>query len=269
MVQNKLSITALLPLALLLASTQSHADLMLSGQSVTGAFGMPLSSQEQIRVHETSVRRDFTDRGRAYTHLFDLAKKQAFVIDHFTRIAEIHDLAGLDASTEASAPAEGLKMKFEPTGNARPLQSWSCKEHELEASIPARLGNEQTVFHLKGKIWIASNVPEQAAIKELASAAKKPDFFLAIPTLAKMAPAQSRIMNEAIRKLASKGMPCAGEIEGSYEGNGPMVNLAKKLPTKVSINFQQFSTDPIKPEQFVLPAGYRVMQRAMPPMGLK
>lgn len=250
--------------AMLGAGGSAHADLMLSGHSVTGAFGMPVSSQEKIWIQGTSVRRDFNDRGRSYTHLFDLAKKQVIVIDHFTRFAEAHDLAGLDESTEASAPADGLKMEFESTGNVKPLQGWKCREHELSASIPARLGNEQSVFNLRGKIWLASNVPEQSAIKALVAAAKKPGFFLAVPALAKMAPAQSRVLNETIRRLASRGLPCGGELEGSYEGNGPMVNLAKKLPSKMSIDFQQFSTEAIKPDMFVLPAGYRLVQRTLP-----
>ena len=254
---------------LLLVATQSRADLVLSGQSVTGAFGMPMTSQERVWLSDLSIRRDFTDRGRAYTHLFDLGKKQAIIIDHFTRMAEVHDLAGLESSTEASAPSEGLKMKFEPTGNARPLQSWSCKEHDLVASIPTRLGNEEATFHLKGKIWVASGVPEQTAIKEMVGATKKKDFYLGIPALARISPAYSQVMNELMRKLAPKGLPCAGELEGSYEGNGPMVNLAKKLPTKLSFNFQQFSIDPIKPEMFVVPPGYRLMQRALPMMNLK
>jgi hypothetical protein len=255
-----------LTLAVLSLSTGSRADLLLQGHSVIGSFGMPMSSQEQIWVSNTSLRRDFMDRGRAYTHLFDLAKKQAVIIDHFTRIAELHDLARLDARTEASAPASGLKLKFEPTGNSKPLLNWSCKEQAIAASMPARLGNEETVFHLKGTVWVASGVPEEAAIKGLVNEAKKPDFFLGIPTMANITPAHARMMSEVIRKLATKGLPCAGELEGSYEGTGPLVNLARKMPSKISVTFQKFSTDAIKPEMFMIPAGYQQVLRRLPAM---
>lgn len=253
----------------LLWAAGASADLVLYGHSMTGAFGMPLSSQEQIWIRNTTLRRDFMDRGRAYTQLFDLAKKQAIIIDHFTRVAEVHDLASLDARTEASAPADALKLRFEPTGNARSLQHWTCKEHAIAASMPARLGNEETVFHLKGTLWLASGVPEEGAIKGLVNQAKKPDFFLGIPAMANVTPAQSRMVSEIIRKLATRGLPCAGELDGSYEGSGPLVNLARKMPTRFSITFQKFSSEPIKPEMFVVPAGYQQVQRPLPPMPVR
>ncbi len=249
-------------------SATGHADLMLSGHSTASAFNMPMSSQEQVWIGNTQVRRDFTDRGRAYTHLFDLGKKQVAIIDHFTRVAEMHSLITLDSTTQASAPTDELKLKFEPTGNTSKLQNWLCKEHDLSASVPALLGNERTIFHLKGKVWIANDVPEQEEVKGLVSAAKKPDFFLAIPQLAQIAPAYSRVMNEILRKIAPRGLPCAGEMEASYEGNGPMANLARKLPSKASVRFQQFSSEPIKPEMFVIPAGYRLVQKQLPAMGM-
>jgi hypothetical protein len=255
---NRLWLPAVAALAWAAAA---HADLVLSGYSVTTAFNMPLSSQEQIWIRDTLVRRDFMDRGRAYTHLFDLSKKQALIIDHFTRVAELHDLKALDATTEASAPASGVKLKFEPTGNARPLQNWSCKEFTIAASMPTRLGSEEAVFHLKGVVWVASGVPEEAAIKALVSEAKKPGFFLGIPAVANVTPAHSRMMNEIIRKLAVKGLPCAGEVESSYEGTGPMVNLARKMPSKASVTFQKYSAEAMRPEMFVVPPGYQFVKR--------
>lgn len=259
----------MLMVAVLACSAPAGADLALSGYSVTSAFNMPLSSQEQIWIHDTLVRRDFMDRGRAYTHLFDLAKRQALIIDHFTRTVELHDLNALGAATEAGAPANGLKLKFEPTGNARPLQNWNCKEFSIAASVPARLGSEEAVFHLKGTVWVAGGVPEEAAIKGLANEAKKPGFFLGIPAVASVTPAHSRLMNEIIRKLAAKGLPCAGEVESSYEGSGPMVNLARKMPSKASVTFQKYSAEPIKPEMFVVPAAYQFVRRPPSPMPLQ
>lgn len=258
-----------LTIALLTWSAEPHADLLLQGHSVIGSFGMPMSSQEQIWIRDTSLRRDFMDRGRAYTHLFDLTRKQAVIIDHFTRIAEVHDLGTLDARTEASAPASGLKLKFEPTGNSRPLLNWTCKEHAIAASMPARLGNEETIFQLKGTVWVASGVAEEAAIKGLVSEAKKPDFFLGLPAMANVTPAHARMMSELIRKLATKGLPCAGELEGSYEGTGPLVNLARKMPSKISVTFQKFSSDAIGQDMFMIPAGYQQMQKRLPAMPIR
>jgi hypothetical protein len=239
----------------------SLADLTMIGRSVTGTANMPLSSQEKIWIRKTSIRRDFVDRGRAYTHLFDLAQRQAAIIDHMTRIAEVHDLSAVKAASEASAPAAGLKMSWEKTGNARALRHWNCEEHTLTASMPARLGNEEAVFHLKGQLWVAAKVKELAEVRALADVARKPGFFVGIPAVARVSPAQSVAVSEIIRKLAPKGLLCAGEVEASHDGNGPMANLARRMPTRLSVEFQDFSADGIEPEVFFIPAGYRVVRK--------
>jgi hypothetical protein len=246
------------------AAMPVRADLALAGHSVIDAFGTPLSSQERVWVRGTTVRRDFTDRGRAITHLFDLATRQAMIVDHFTRTAEVHDLAVLDAATEASAPTGRLKLSFEPTGATRPLRSWTCREHALEASVPTRLGNEETVFHLSGRIWLAQGVSEQAAVRELVEAATRPGFFLAVPAVARIAPAYAQVMSEVLRRLAPQGLPCGGEVAGRHEGNGPMANLARKLPSKASIEFREFSAEPLNAELFALPAGYQKVPVRLP-----
>lgn len=239
----------------------SSADLTLTGHSMAGTVNMPMSSQEKIWIRKTTLRRDFVDRGRAYTHLFDLAQRQAAIIDHMTRVAEVHDLSAVQAETEVSAPLKNLKMTLEKTGNAKPLKHWKCEEHTLTASMPARLGNEETMFHLKGQLWVAGKIKELMEIRDLTKIAKKTDFFLGIPAVAKVSPAQSAALSEVIRRLAPKGLLCAGEIETSYEGNGPMANLARRIPARLSITFQDFSNEPIAQDVFSIPAGYQLVRK--------
>lgn len=239
----------------------SGADLTLTGHSMAGTVNMPMSSQEKIWIRKTTLRRDFVDRGRAYTHLYDLAQRQAAIIDHMTRVAEVHDMSAVQAATEVSAPLKNLKMTLEKTGNSKPLKHWKCEEHSLTASMPARLGNEETVFHLKGQLWVAGKVKELTEIRELIKIAKKPDFFLGIPAVAKVSPAQSAALSEVIRRLAPKGLLCAGEIETNYEGNGPMANLARRIPARLSITFQDFSREPIEQDVFSIPAGYQLVRK--------
>ena len=251
-------------LLLVTAPGSAIADLTLSGYSTIGSFGMPISSQEQVMIHKTSVRRDFVDRGRAYSHLFDLAKHQAVVLDHLFRRAEVYDLSTIRINTEVSAPINKLKLTIEATGNERALKDWTCKEYSLMASLPAVMGTEEIVFHLKGQVWIAERAREQAEVKDLVKLAKRPDFFLAIPEIAKVMPAQARSMSEMVRKLAPKGLPCAGQVDVSYEGNGPLANLAKKMPTQLRAEVQKYSTSPIPPDAFAIPAGYQTVQGQLP-----
>lgn len=241
-----------------LAPVPAHADLALTGYSATGAFGMPMSNQERIWIRDGMIRRDYIDRGRGYTQIFNLDKRQVAVADHASRMVELHDLKNMQATTEVSAPAGGLKITMQPTGQARQLRHWRCEAHTLNASMPTRLGNEETVFHLTGQVWLARDVPEQAAVKYLVKLTRQADFFLGIPAIAKITPAQSRLMSEIVRKVAPQGLPCSGELDASYEGNGPMANLARKMPTRLSVTFLDFSDAPVKPDAFAIPAGYAI-----------
>jgi hypothetical protein len=235
-----------------------QADLTLTGYSAAGAFGMPMSSQESIKIRETSIRRDYIDRGQSYSNIFDLAKRQVAVIDHAAKKVEIHDLRSLQGTAEISAAADKMKLTLKKTGIVQPLRHWNCEEYILNASIPAKLGNEETVFHLNGQVWVANHVPELGAVKKLINLTKQADFFLGIPSVAKVTPAQALLLSEIIRKVAPKGLPCGCDLHASYEGSGPMANLARKMPTRFNVSFQDVSGAPLKADTFVLPAGYPV-----------
>lgn len=248
-----LTISGIMPVA--------QADLTMTGHSMAGTANMPFSSQEKVWIRKTTIRRDFVDRGRAYTHLFDLAQQQAAIIDHVTRMAEVHDLGAVQAETEISAPLHGLKMTLEKSGNARPLKHWKCEEHVLTASMPARLGNEETVFHISGRLWVAGKTKEQSELREMTRLARKPKFFVGIPSVAKISPAQAAAVSELFRRLAPKGLLCDGTVEMSYEGNGPMANLARRIPARLSITFQDFSSEPISQDVFSIPGGYQLIRK--------
>lgn len=237
-----------------------QADLMLLGDSTSSALGMPLGSQEQIWIHQTQIRRDYSDRGRSITQLFDLTRKQALVIDHASRTAIAYDLGQIGAQEQTVAA--DVTMDFRPVdgGQTRTLQNWICREYEVSASVPARLGNEETIFHLNGHVWMTGKVPERKAIQELIETTKRPDFFLAVPALAQSAPAFSSVLNALIRKLAPRGLPCSGDLLGSYEGNGPLASLARKLPSQAGMNFREYSSAPIPADKFQLPGGYVIVQ---------
>lgn len=251
----------ILVLALSMCPLAATADLTLTGHSTIGSFGTTLAQQERLLIHDTWLRRDFIDRGRSYSHTYDLAKRQVVVMDHSFRSAEIHDLAALGTAAEVSAPAEKLELSVTRTGRKRPLGSWTCAEHAVSASMPALLGTEPVTFALKGTVWLASGVPEQASVKPLVKATQDPTFFLGIPTTVRIAPAQARGVSEIIRRIAPKGLPCGGEAEFSFEGSGPMANLAKKMPARLGVEYQAFSTEAIGKDAFAIPAGYRVIRR--------
>lgn len=254
-------ISRTLLLAVFLWPTLAAADLTLTGHSTMGGFGTSLAQEDRLLIHDTWLRRDFMDRGKAYTHMYDLANHQVVIIDHSFRSAEIYGMAALNGATQVSAPAEKLEMNVTRTDNKRALGEWSCVEHRLSARMPALLGTEPVTFVLNGTVWLASGVPEQDSVKALVRATKEPDFFVGIPTAVKFAPTQARGISEIVRRLAPKGLVCGGEVDFTFEGDGPLANLARKMPAKLGIEYQAYSDAPISKEVFVIPAGYRVVKQ--------
>lgn len=254
-------IRKILVLAFFLWPLAANADLTLKGHSTVGSFGTTLAQEERLFIHGNWLRRDFIDRGRAYSHLYDLAKRQVLIMDHSFRTVETHDMTALNTTTQVSAPVEKLELSVTPTGRKRNLQAWSCAEHAVSASMPALLGTEPVTFILKGTVWLASGVPEQASVKALVQATQDPAFFLAIPAAVRVAPAQARGISEIIRRVAPKGLPCMGEVDFTFEGTGPMANLARKMPARLGIEYQTFSAEPISQDAFAIPAGYSVVRR--------
>ena len=243
--------------ALCLLSTlvsAAHADLMLTGYSTAG----PLSTQERIWIREGLLRRDFIDRGRAYSHVFDLARQRLALIDHGARQVELHSLTSLQNEAGAGTPSGHIKLKLTPTGTTRPLRHWTCEAHQLTASLPTRLGNEAATFHLTGTVWIARHPPEQAAVKKWVEMSQKKDFFLGVPAAVKATPAQARMLSDLVRELAPRGLPCGGELDARHEGTGPLAALAGRIPARLTLTLHDFSDAPLSPDLFDVPSAYTV-----------
>ncbi len=241
-------------LLLTVLAPASHADLTLTGYSTAG----PLSTQERIWIREGQLRRDFTDRGRAYSHIFDFTRQQLALLDHGTRRVELHNLKTLQTEAGTGTPSGSLQLKLTPTGTTRALRHWTCEAHQLTASMPTRLGNEDATFHLTGTVWIAHQPPEQAAVKKWIQLSQKKDFFLAVPAAVKATPAQARMLSDLVRELAPRGLPCGGELDARHEGTGPLAALAGRIPARLTLTLHDFSDAPLSPELFDVPSAYTV-----------
>jgi hypothetical protein len=239
----------------------AHADLTLIGHSSVASLGIPAIGQERLMFKGTKLRRDVIDRGRSYTYLYDPAAHQVAVLDHGLQQVELHGMKTLAGDTDSKFNSQQMKLSVTPTGRTQPLRHWTCAEHKLAIVMPAQLGTDPVTLSLTGSLWLARNVAEQAELAPMLKAAKSPDFFIGIPAFAKAAPAQAGALSEAFARIGPMGMVCSAEVEASYAGEGRMVELAKRLGTRLGLTIEQFNTDALPAEAFMVPTSYRVMQR--------
>jgi len=244
-----------------LTAIPAAADLSLTGRSTVVAMGMQGVGQEGIWLSGSQIRRDMIDRGKAFSHLYDLKKNEITVIDHSQRQAQIYAMASLNQQTNATVSSKDLKLDLKPTGRKHTLQKWNCVEQSIFASMPAEVGGEKVSFTLIGNVWLARDTDEQKEVVTFSNAAKNPDFFMGIPALAKSSPAQARGMSEIVRRMAPMGLLCAVDVQTKYEGTGRMAALSNKLNSRISLTYEQYGTAKLKPEVFDIPKGYRIERK--------
>ncbi|MGQ9860817.1 MAG: hypothetical protein ACUVSD_02250 [Thiobacillaceae bacterium] len=233
-----------------------YADLTLSGFSQVSALNHPNRSQETLYLKKDRLRRDLTERGRSYTYLYDLKQRELTFIDHLFRQAEVRRL---ETGEQKGAPKfKDLKLELTPTGRKHDLTPWECVEHQVKASLPGSMGQEQVVVNLDGQVWLAPNTREQRHIDPFIKSIPAQDLFIGVPTQGRAATTQVQGVGEVLRRILPKGMLCAFDIQIDYEGAGPMANLARRMSTRVSLVYENVSETALKDEMFAIPAGYQV-----------
>jgi len=244
----------------LLSAVQARADLSLVGRSTVHAMGMQGIGQEGLWLRKTKLRRDLIDRGKAYSHLYDLSTREIIIIDHSLRQASVYTMASLNQDANARFSSKDLKLELAPTGRRHQLQGWNCAESKIHVEMPAELAGEKVSFEMDGTLWLAKNAPEQAETNAFVKAAQEPDFFMGIPVLAKKSPGQAKGMSEVVKRLAPLGLLCAVDVDTRYEGTGRMAELSRKMASRIAVTYERYSTDPLRDEVFEIPKGYQVVR---------
>jgi hypothetical protein len=244
----------------LVLTSPARADLSLSGRSSVLAMGMQGVGQEGLWLRKNKLRRDLIDRGKAYTHLYDVASREITVIDHSQRLASVYAMSSLNHDAGAQFVAKDLKLDLNPTGRRHQLQGWSCQEYKMLAAMPAEVAGEKASFEMDGTIWLARNAAEQSETALFVRAAQEPDFFMGIPVLARKSPGQAKGMSEVVRRLAPMGLICAVDVDTRYQGSGRMAELSRKLASHIAVTYERYTTDLVKDEVFEIPKGYRVVR---------
>lgn len=247
--------TCVAVLALMIA-TPARADLTLKGRSSISSAGTPAIGQETLTLSGTKLRRDYVDRGKAHSFIYNPDTKVVTVLDHSFRRAEVYGMTALSKSTRAQVVEQGIKLELKPTGKKHTLQKWICEEQQLLASMPGTLGAEAVTLVLEGTVWLADKVPEMKEAQAFVKAARAPEFFIGVPAFANASPAQAAALNELIQRVAPEGLPCAARIDVKYEGGGAMANLARRMATRLELEVQSYDTTPVDANAFNMPQGY-------------
>ncbi len=239
---------------------QAQADITMTGRSTVVAMGMQGVGQETLWLKKSRIRRDLIDRGKGYSHLYDLNTHEVTVINHSLRRADVYPMQALAGDATARVNGEKTELVLKPTGQKRFMRRWKCEEQALRFSMPVEINREALSFQLVGQIWLARHTREQRETRTFVNALKSEDFLTSLPGLNKISSTQAQGVSEAIRRIAPLGMLCSVEVDVSYEGTGRIAELSHKLASHIGLSYDSYSTRPIKDDTFDIPKGYQVVR---------
>jgi hypothetical protein len=238
------------------ARRPARADLSLAGRSTVHAMGMQGIGQEGLWLRKTKLRRDMIDRGKAYSHLYDLNSREITIVDHSLRQASVYAMSALNQDADARFSSKDLKLDLTPTGRRHQLQNWNCAEHNLGMSPCRRKWRREGELRDGPAPSGWRRTPPNKGNRRVRQGRPGTGFLHGHSRLAKKSPGQAKGMSEVVRRLAPLGLLCAVDVETRYEGTGRMAELSRKMASRIAVTYEQIRHRcSLKDEVFEIPKG--------------
>ena len=218
-----------------------------------------------LRVQGLKARHDIEVMGRTMATVIDVAARETFLLDQTAKTVRRIPLAASGQPDPAIAGGLNVQMPkmdvvLERTGRTQQVAGQECVEFHTvmtmdmsqaggALAIPdAREAMKDMRMVMQGSTWVSTSSAEASEYIKFQQGAKAAGIVPPTTLLAG---------GNAPDPVAAEGLPCLSEIEISYEGTGPMVEMLKKMGAmKVTGRLTGISLAPIDSEVFVVPAGY-------------
>jgi hypothetical protein len=272
MKQSRLVITALLVAAshaLLRADVTITMTNSIEGPMAALAGGNPAGIT--MRVQGLKARTDTDVMGRTVAMISDVVGQQMLMLDQTERTVRRMPLASLGQPNAVAGGGLNVTMPkmdvtVERTGQTAQVAGQSCEEFhivmimdmsQVGGTLPtpeAREATKDMRLVMKGSSWVSTSSAGASDFIKFQEAARAAGMTLATNLFGGLNPPDPLAQAGG----QAEGLPCLSEIEMSYEGTGPMIEMLKKTGTiKVTSRLTEISLDPIPAAMFVVPADYK------------
>lgn len=242
------------------------------------------ANQMVMRIKGTHARMDMEMMGQRMSTLMDMETKQVTILQHAQKTAQLVDMSQALAKAGVSGQMPKIDAKVDPTGNTMEINGQKCSEYKYSMTLdmaammanmaasgagpggqPMPPGAADMFKDLKmimnGTMWVAKDGPGVSEYVKFSKAAQGNMMPMSPFGGAGMtgAPGMEEMM-KAFSKL--DGMAYQTEIEMSFEGTSPMIDMVKAMGAmKISTKVTEVSTQPIADDQFQVPADYTVTKQ--------
>ena len=235
---------------------------------IAGLAGANMPSMT-MRIQGLKARTDMNIVDRSFATISDVAARQALMLDQTEKTVQ---RVQFNLSGQPNAATGGglnftmpkMDVAFERTGRTEQMAGQSCEEFHIVMTMDmsqaalATPGAPDAMKDLrmvmKGSTWISTSSAAASEFINFQRAAR--EAGLSMPTNLFGGPGAPDPTSQSA--AAAEGLPCLSEIEVSYEGTGPMIEMMKKMgPMKVTSRLTEVSLAPVDPEVFAVPDGYK------------
>jgi hypothetical protein len=219
------------------------------------------------RIKGSKSRTDVEIGAESMSMLVDLTTKQAILLNHAQKTANVLDPATISAKTPALVPKIDTEVK--PTGQKRAIANEQCDQFSVAMRMdmsPMGSGDSAAAAALKdlrlamtGSVWVAKAGPGTAEYLAFQAGAAK--FVTA--ALAGRGGAMPGGMEQVILGFAeAPGIPYLTELTMAIEGTGPMVDVMKQMgPMQVTSRVTSVTLDALPEALFQVPGDYKTVKQ--------
>ena len=244
---------------------------------IGGAGGNPPTLTTRLKGSKGRVDIDFM--GNKITTITDIEKKQVILLNEADKTAIVHDTttAAVPAAVDPAMPVPKIDTTVKATGKSQTIDGVPCDEHVFTITIgmgeltgggqtkpepgsPAEMMKDVKLV-MNGSSWVAKGGPgaEEVMAFQKTATAQGLDWVLrgGLPGQ------QVQGMDKLLAAFsATPGVAYLTEINMTFEGTGPMVDMMKQMGAmKLTQKVTSIKTDTIADDVFIVPADYKVEKK--------
>lgn len=275
-----------LTLLMLIVPAVLRADVTVTSTiTITGPVAAMLGGnnpQMTMRVKGSRARMDIDMMGQKMSNIIDIAAKQITMLMHAQKTAQVMDAQQLVSRMPSAEQMPKMDGKIEPTGQTQEINGQRCSEFRYSVSldmsnVAANFGaaggtaqmpagaNEMfkdLKMIMSGSLWVSKEGPGVA--EYLAFTKEAQQNLISLSPFGRGAGLGGAPGMEDMMRVFSQvdGLTHLAEVEMTFEGNNPMVDMMKSMGTmKMTTRVVELSTQPLADDLFQVPADYTVTKQ--------
>lgn len=241
------------------------AQVTLTSTSTGKALGMQGDGQVVTYVKGNKSRAEATFRGKKTITITDLDARQFIQLNPDKREAEVSDMG--EVSTElAKIGLDDITASVTPNGQTKTIAGFEAAGYDVKIAVPmsGEQGSPMAGMRvvISGPVFVSKDAPGAADYAAYFATMAERGLFLGDPRAAKAQAGNARGMAQAYKLMADAGLPLESVLSISFEGEGMMAAMMRKMGnTTLSNTVTTVSDAPIADDMFTVPAGYKVKKK--------